>query len=140
MRLWLLASFSVAALASASAASQPARRAPIEGRWVGTGSFFDAQWDAAVGALPCSLSVFADGTGGGRIGPAAFDLLRTGDQGMIGKLSGPVAPQLASKEYVVFVVTAVTDSTLEGEFHLKSNRYYDLRMREGKLSLRRISP
>jgi ketosteroid isomerase-like protein len=55
------------------------------------------------------------------------------------RLARPVAadPALA-KERLVLVVTALSDSTIEAEFHLKTNFVFDLRMRDGRVVLTRV--
>ena len=55
------------------------------------------------------------------------------------RLARPVtADPAVAKDRLVIVITALSDSTVEAEFHLKTNFVYDLRMREGHVVLTRI--
>lgn len=123
-------------------AAQSADPSKLVGRWSGSGTFFSAELQKKVDSLPFVLHIEPDGSGTGRIGEAELRDVRvkpTRDYIEVrAKLARPVAsdPALA-KDRLVLVVTAVGDSTVEAEFHLKTNFVYDLRMREGRVVLTR---
>ncbi len=137
--------FRVFALATVGAivnAQSPDQRR-IVGKWSGTGTFFNAELHQRVGALTFEASFDAKSSGAGRIGAARLEQVRVESRQdhieIKAKLAGTVAndPRL-EKDHVVFVITSVSDSTMQGEFHLKSNGVFDPRMREGRMTLRRV--
>ena len=143
MRNLMLSLLAVATLLPARGKSQTLDPARLVGRWSGTGSFFNAELQKKVGPLPVTTEFTADRSGTGRIGGATLQDMRIRPARDLieikAKLAGAVGsdPMLA-KDHVVLLVTALSDSTIEGEFHLKSNSVFDPRMREGRLLLRRL--
>ena len=115
----------------------------LVGRWSGTGTFFNAKLQEKVGSLPFVLQVEPGRSGTGSVGEAALQDVRVIPTRhyieVRAKLARPVAsdPSVA-KDRLVLVVTTLTDSTVEAEFHLKTNFVYDLRMREGRVVLTRV--
>ena len=114
----------------------------LTGRWSGNGTFFDTELQKRVGAVPFAFEIAADRSGTGHAGAAEMQDVHVKPAGnyieVKARLTRPVAadPKL-EKDRLVLVVTAVSDSTVEAEFHLKSNFVYDLRMREGRVVLTR---
>ena len=114
----------------------------LVGRWSGTGTFFSAELRQKVDSVPFVLHIEPDRSGTGRVaGVALQDVQMKRTRHYIevrARLERPIAsdPALA-KDRLVLVVTALNDSTAEAEFHLKSNFIYDLRMREGRVTLAR---
>lgn len=115
----------------------------LVGRWSGNGTFYSAELQRKVDSLPFVLTIEPDRSGSGQVGVAVLQDVRvkpTRDYIEVrAKLARPVAadPALA-KDRLVLVVTALSDTTVEAEFHLKTNFIYDLRMREGRVRLSRI--
>jgi len=113
------------------------------GRWSGSGTFYSADLRKKVDSLPFVLEIERDRTGAGHVGDVSLRDVRVRQTRhyieVRAKLSRPVStdPALA-KDHLVFVFTALDDSTASGEFHLKTNFVYDLRMREGRLQLARM--
>ena len=127
---------------SASAQAQTPDPTRLTGRWSGYGTFFDAKLRKKVDSIPFILQIDADRTGSGAVaGVALRDVEVRSTRHYVevrAKLERPIAPDAAlAKDRLVLVVTAARDSTLEAEFHLKSNFTYDLRMREGRVILAR---
>jgi len=123
--------------------AQPRDPGKLVGRWSGTGTFFNAELRGKVGSLPFVLQVEPDRSGTGRVGGAALKDVRVMPTRRYievrAKLARPVAADPAvDKDRLVLVVTALSDSTVEAEFHLKTNFVYDLRMREGRVVLTRV--
>ena len=115
----------------------------LVGRWSGTGTFFNAELQKKVGSLPFVLQVEPDRSGTGRVNGVALQDVRVVPTRhyieVRARLARPVAADPAvAKDRLVMVVTALSDSTVEAEFHLKTNFVYDLRMREGHVVLTRI--
>ena len=143
MRTLMISVLAIAALLPARSESQTLDPARLVGRWSGTGSFFDAELRQRVGAVPLAVELASDRTGTGRIGQAAMnDVQVKPTRNYIevrAKLAGAVAPdRQLGKDRLVIVITAVTDSTIEAEFHLKSNFVFDPAMREGRVTLTRL--
>ena len=142
MRKLLTAILGLAALAATAVASQTRQSAPIEGEWVDTGDFFQPDLRKVNGVLACTLRISAKGTSSGSIGGVNLEDVRVHEGGtylqVSARLPQPVSPTLRTKEHVLFVITLLNDSTMHGEFHLKSNRVYDIRMREGELAMHRV--
>ena len=142
MRTLILLSALVGAIGNVQARPQPLRPAQLTGSWVGTGTFFDRALQERAGPIPISLVVDSRRSGMGRVGGATLDGIEVRERAdhleIAAKLTGDIGvAELESKEYLVFVVTAVNDSTARAEFHLKSNRVFDFRMREGQVTLKR---
>jgi hypothetical protein len=120
------------------------RQDPIQlsGHWVGTGTFFDKQLAMRVGAIPIAITFDDNNSGSGTIGVASLQGMQVRGRGknvqVTARLTGPVHSDGAlAKQHVVLIVTAISDSTMKAEFHLKSNGFFDPRMREGAMLLRR---
>ena len=117
--------------------------AMLVGRWSGSGTFFDAELQKRVGTLPFALQIAPDNSGTGQVGSATLQDVHVNPTRpyieVRARLAHPVAadPALA-KERLVLVVTALSDSTIDAEFHLKSSVIYDLTMREGRVLLTRV--
>jgi hypothetical protein len=114
----------------------------LVGRWSGTGTFFNAELRQKVDSVPFVLTIDPDRSGTGRVAGVALQGVRMkATQHYVevrAKLERPIASDPAfAKKWLVLVVTALDDSTAEAEFHLKSNSIYDLRMREGRVTLAR---
>ncbi len=129
-------------LPACSSASQGPDPARLVGRWSGTGHFFSPELQQQVPSLPFTVAFGADGSGTGRIGEATWQEIRLEEaRGLIevkARLAGRIGTaSVLDKSHLILLVTAVSDSTIEGEFHLKSNSVYDPRMREGRVVLTR---
>jgi hypothetical protein len=125
---------------SETQARVPAR---LVGRWTGTGTFFDRDLHANVGPISFVAEFESDSTGTGRVGQATLQGMRvvrtTQDYVEVrAKLSAFIGrdPALA-KDRLVLVITKLDQTTIQAEFHLKSNFTYDPRMREGRVTLTR---
>lgn len=139
-----LALGSLALLLATPAAAQKLAPESASGRWSGTGTFFKSDLAEKTGPIPIVLDIRSGKLVSGTVGAATMagapvnsgrSLLQIG-AGLTGVV-GP-APELA-KDHVTFLITAITDTTLKGEFHLKSNRMFDARVREGRFVLKRTS-
>ena len=126
-----------------AAGAQTRDPAKLVGRWSGQGMFFNAELQKKVDSLPFVIEIGPDRSGSGQVGAATLQDVRvkpTRDYIEVrAKLARPVAadPALA-KDRLVLVVTSLSDTTVEAEFHLKTNFVYDLNMREGRVVLTRI--
>ena len=114
----------------------------LVGRWSGSGTFFSADLRQKVDSVPFVLHIEPDRSGTGRMAGVALHGVQMKPTRhhieVRARLERPIAPDPAlAKDRLVLVVTAVTDSTAEAEFHLKTNFIYDLRMREGRVTLAR---
>jgi hypothetical protein len=143
MRTLLVAALVAGTLLPERSASQTLDAGRVVGRWSGSGSFFDAELRQKAGAVPFVVEIAADRSGSGRIGDAVLNDVQVKPTRnyieMRAKLAGPLGKGAApSKDRLVIVVTAVTDSTIEAEFHLKSNFAFDPWMQEGRVLLTRI--
>jgi hypothetical protein len=112
-------------------------------RWTGSGSFFNRDLRAKVDPVPFVAEFTAKGAGTGRVGQAILQDARvvrsTRDYVEVrAKLSGFIGldPALA-KDRLVLVITKLEATTIQAEFHLKSNFTFDPRMREGRVTLTR---
>jgi hypothetical protein len=143
MRGLVLTLLASATLFPACGASQALDATRLVGRWAGSGSFFNVDLQKKVGPLPFVAEFRADRSGAGRVGKAILHdvhIASTRDHLEVrAKLAGSIGadPALA-KDHLVLLVTMVDDSTIQAEFHLKSNFTYDPRMREGRVVLTRI--
>ena len=114
----------------------------LVGRWSGSGTFFNAELQKKVDSVPFVLEIGNDRSGKGRVGEVELsDVLVKPTREYIevrAKLARPISddPALA-KDRLVIVFTALSDSTAQAEFHLKTNFIYDVRMREGRVLLSR---
>jgi len=114
----------------------------LTGRWSGTGAFFKADLAEKLGPIPITLEFKSGELIAGTVGDARLGRVRaTSARRLIQistKLTGRVspAPEL-DKDYFVLLITAVSDSSLKAEFHLKSNGIFDARVREGRVTLTR---
>ena len=113
------------------------------GRWSGTGTFFSADLRKKVDSIPFELEIGSDRLGKGRLGGVALsEVLVKPNRNYVeirGRLARPISsdPVLA-KDRLVLVITGLGDSTMNTEFHLKTNFVYDVTMREGRVVLARI--
>ena len=131
-------------IAATSAYGQTLDPARLSGRWTGTGTFFKPELQEKAGPVRMTVE-FADGklvtgeVGGAKAQRAPVKSGRRLLQ-VTSKLQGVIgaAPEL-DKDTFVLLITTLSDSTASGEFHLKTNALYDPRMREGRVSLRRVS-
>lgn len=128
---------------AASHEAQALDPARLVGRWSGSGRFFDADLQQKVGPVSFLAEFTANGSGSGRLGGATLRDVRVkatrNRLEVTAALVGPIGadPALA-KNHLALIVTALGDSTMQAEFHLKTNGAYDPRMREGRLLLRRM--
>ena len=124
--------------------SQSPAPARLIGRWAGSGTFFNRDLQAKVGPVPFVAEFKTDSAGTGRIGRATLQDLRvvrsTRDYVEVrAKLSEFIGQDPAvAKNRLVLVITKLDETTIEAEFHLKSNFIYDPRMREGRVTLTRV--
>jgi hypothetical protein len=143
MRPLALALLALATFRPARSQPQAIDPAKLVGRWSGSGSFFSADLQKRVGSLPFVTEFKPDRSGSGSVGQATLQDVRikpTRDHIEVkAKLVGSIGadPALA-KDHLILLVTMRNDSTLQGEFHLKSNEMFDSRMREGRVVLTRI--
>ena len=142
MHFILLPFLAAALLVPATGEAQSLDPAALTGRWSGSGTFFSADMQRKASSLAFILDVKADGSGTGRIGDAAFQIVRVNPARdrieLRARLTGSLGtdPALA-KNHLVLVITAVDDRRMEAEFHLKSNFLFDPRMRDGHVVLTR---
>ena len=127
----------------AAAAAQRPDASKLVGRWSGTGTFFNAELRKKADSLPFELDIAPDRSGSGRVDAVDLREVRvkpTRDYVEVrAKLARPIRSDRAlAKDRLVLVVTALSDSTVEAEFHLKTNFVYDLTMREGRVLLTRL--
>ena len=112
------------------------------GRWSGRGVFYSADLRKKVDSLPFVIEIERDRAGTGRVGDVSLrDVRVTRTRRYVevrAKLARPIStdPALA-KDRLVLVFTALDGSIASGEFHLKTNFVYDLRMQEGRVQLAR---
>ena len=143
MRQFMLTVFAVVTLLPTRAAAQALDPARVVGRWSGNGSFFDADLQRKIGSIPFVIELSTERSGTGRVGQATLSDVRVKPKRreieLRAKLASPVASDPAvAKERLVLIITAVSDSTIEAEFHLKSNFVYDPRLRQGRVTLARV--
>jgi hypothetical protein len=122
--------------------AQSAEVASLTGKWAGTGSFFDETLRAKVGPVAFAVEFAANGSATGRVGKATLRSARAEPARDVvevrGKLDGVIGsdPALA-KDHIVLIITKYDAAMIEGEFHLKSNSFFDPFMRDGRVTLRR---
>lgn len=138
-----LAVLALTALLSMPAASQSVDASKLTGRWSGTGTFFKADLRERLGAVPFFAEFKADRSGTGRVGGATMEKVRVKPSRAYVEVSATLTGAVSSdpalaKHQVVLLITAATDSTLDAEFHLKANAFLDPRMKEGRVTLRRV--
>ena len=124
--------------------SQPLAPSGLVGRWAGSGTFFNRDLHAKVGPVPFVAEFTTESAGTGRVGQAVLQDVRVVRSmrdyvEVRAKLSGFIGqdPALA-KDRLVLVITKLDATTIQAEFHLKSNFTFDPRMREGRVTLRRV--
>ena len=143
MRTLVLPLLALATMFPACSRSQALDPARLVGRWSGSGSFSSGDLQKKVGSLPFVAEFTPDRSGTGRVGQATLQDVRmtpTRDQIEVrATLVGSVGadPALA-KNRLVLLVTRLDESTLQAEFHLKSNFTFDPGMREGRVVLTRV--
>jgi hypothetical protein len=128
----------VCVLAAARVDAQSPDPAKAVGRWTGVGSLFSPDLSERVGPLPFSLDLADNRTGTGRLGDASLAVVKWSARREVLEIRADLSRAVGSdpalaKRHVVLVITAITDSTMQGEFHLKSNYWYDPTMREGRV-------
>ncbi|HEX6048702.1 MAG TPA: hypothetical protein VFZ21_05530 [Gemmatimonadaceae bacterium] len=125
-----------------SASAQRPDPGKLFGRWSGTGTFFSADLRKKVDSIPFELEIDPDRAGKGRVGEVLLsDVLVKPNRNYLevrGRLARPISSDPAlDKDRLVLVITELGDSTMNAEFHLKTNFVYDLTMREGRVALTR---
>ena len=143
MRQFMLTMFAVATLFPARAAAQALDPARVVGRWSGNGTFFDDDLQRKIGSIPFVIELSPERSGTGRVGQATLSDVRVKparrEIEVRAKLASPVAADPAvAKECLVLIITTVSDSTIQAEFHLKSNFIYDPRLKQGRVTLARV--
>jgi hypothetical protein len=125
--------------------SQALAPSGLVGRWTGSGTFFNRDFHTKVGPVPFVAEFATASAGTGRVGEAILQDVRvvrsTRDYVEVrAKLSGFIGqdPALAKKDRLVLVITKLDATTIQAEFHLKSNFTFDPRMREGRVTLTRV--
>ena len=142
MRTHVLPLLALATLFTACSQTQ-ALDPRLVGRWSGSGSFSSADLQKKVGSLPFVAEFKPDRSATGRVGQATLQDVRmkpTRDHVEVrAKVVGSIGadPALA-KDHLVLLVTMLNESTIQAEFHLKSNFTFDPGMREGRVVLTRI--
>ena len=128
----------------AAAAPQALDAAKLTGRWRGDGVFFKADLRDQLGPIPLTVEFKADHSATGAVGGATMQSAHVASSTrtrieVTAKLAGAISadPRLA-KDHLALIITAITDSTVQAEFHLKSNAVLDPRMREGRVTLTRV--
>lgn len=130
------------ALLGRSADAQTLDQARLAGRWSGSGVFFNAALQREFGAIPIVLECADDFVVSGRVGLSALQKPRLrktrGVLEITGELDGVIVakPELR-KDHFILLITTQSDSVMVAEFHLKSNGWFDPRMREGRVVLTR---
>lgn len=114
----------------------------LSGRWTGPGRFLNVRFQKTFGAVTFDLAISDDliltGTvGGARILPCK-PTARNGRQDYKAELEGVIRPEDAfRKRRLVLLVTHIEGSSLEADFHLKTNFLLDWSMRVGQLKATR---
>jgi len=123
--------------------SQAVAPSGLVGHWAGSGTFFNRDLHAKVGPVPFVAEFTTEGAGTGSVGQAMLQDARvvraTRDYVEVrAKLSGFIGqdPALA-KDRLILVITKLDATTIQAEFHLKSNFIFDPRMGEGRVTLTR---
>lgn len=113
------------------------------GKWSGVGTFFKQNAHEQFGTIPIALESTNGSAVTGKVGGAVLVDGRARKIREVieitGKLAGAVIakPGLETKDRFVLLVTSRGDSSMNAEFHLKSNAWFDARMMEGRVVLRR---
>ena len=139
----MLALLVVATLFPVRGMTQALDATRLVGRWSGSGTFSNVAIQKKVGSLPFVAEFKADRSATGRVGNATLQDARVKSTRDLlevrAKLAGSIgADPVLAKDHLVLLVTKVSDSTIEAEFHLKSNFAFDPRMRDGRVVLTRI--
>lgn len=142
MNRFAFAFFTATVLAS-GAAAQTLDASKLAGRWSGTGEFFKEDLQRTIGSVGFEAVFKADNSGTGRVGGAILQDVRVTTRRDHIEVNAGIAGTIGSnpalaKHRLVLLVTALTDSTLEAEFHLKSNSIFDPTMREGHVVMTRV--
>lgn len=148
-----LAGLVMGLLSAAFAIAQPVFSVQdLTGDWTGSIQFFDLALADRVGTLPITLSFAPPGarsgapsgppSGTGRLGAATVQVTQARAHRdrleVVGTLdTAPHRNNALAKKHLVVLITRVTPTQLTGEVHLKSNRVFDPRMREGYVVLER---
>jgi hypothetical protein len=124
------------------AAAQRVDPNKLVGRWSGAGTFFNAELRQKVDSVPFVLQIEPDRTGTGHVAGIALRDIAMKQNGRYVEVRARLARPIASdpaldKDRLVLVFTTVSDTAAEAEFHLKTNFVYDLKMREGRVTLAR---
>lgn len=113
------------------------------GTWSGTGAFFKQEAHEQFGTVAIVLESTNGSAVTGKVGGATLTDARARKIREVieitGKLTGVVIakPGAETKDRFVLLVTSRSDSSMKAEFHLKSNRWFDAKMMEGRVMLRR---
>jgi hypothetical protein len=114
----------------------------LDGRWTGSAAFFKPDLAEKIGELTVELEFKSGELVAGTVGSARVARAKVAASRSILQLTSKLTGRIGSvaeldKEYFILLVTAVSDSNIKAEFHLKSNRAFDPKVREGWVILRR---
>jgi len=125
--------------------NEPDPRNAWVGSWVGKGKFYNMNFQAEVGSVAFEIEIATDYTVKGNVGNAVFEnatlKIDTRNKGFSinGSVQGTIFPgKDFHKECLILLLKAPENNHATGSFHLKSNCFFDLWMRPGEISLRRI--
>jgi len=115
------------------------------GGWEGEGRFYNVKLRQETGPLTFQLLVSPELEVSGKVGTASLTdteiSLDKQNNGLMirGKLSGMIFPNNKfNKRKVILLIQIPHGEQVSGDFHLKDNYLFDLSMRPGDFSLRRI--
>lgn len=122
--------------------AQPLDPDGLPGNWIGSGRFYNREFQDAFGSVGFELQIERDLTMSGTVGSAVLTPVKprveAGAVVYAATLRGEIRPGSAfQKDHMVLLLTATGPTRMTGDFHLKSNFVFDWSMRPGELVLTR---
>ena len=117
----------------------------IHGKWEGQAKFYDQALNEEYGKYAMTIEIHPDNSVSGKIGNAILEdgviKSRPRDFLIEGKLTGNVLETGSlpeeNKDRFVLILGSPEDGSSAGDFHLKTNLFFDFSMRAGAVDLSR---
>ena len=117
----------------------------IHGKWEGEAKFYDRDLNEEYGKYAMTIQIHPDNSVSGKVGSASIEdgviKSRPNDFLIEGKLIGNVLETGSlpeeNKDSLVLIIQPPDNGSAEGDFHLKTNLFFDFAMRAGEMKLSR---
>lgn len=115
------------------------------GQWSGEGRFYNVKLTQKLGSVPFEIKITPDYRISGSVGNASLEDAElsidkhNGGFMIKGRIDGKIfKEQDFHKKKVIFLMQIPENDQIDGDFHLKNNFFFDIMMRPGDFTLKRI--